>query len=188
MKLQESKTGFYYVGTKRANITKLVSIYKHGYASGKFDQAMDELEKKELLPEVICCDSCYGFAAIKQLSGFLSRNEKLSGVPLIIDTDRKTAAVNYKFIHRRIADDILNLKEWEENTLSSKVRFLQKLKSQNRELEQQKRDAVTTIPGTLFTFLKKSIDTLFSFTANVFLSPLWFLKDRQECKKQIHYD
>jgi hypothetical protein len=37
MKLQDSKTGFYYVGTKRANITKLVSIYKCGYASGKFN-------------------------------------------------------------------------------------------------------------------------------------------------------
>ena len=43
MNLQESITGFYYVGTKRANITKLVNIYKRGYASGNLNQAMTEL-------------------------------------------------------------------------------------------------------------------------------------------------
>jgi hypothetical protein len=40
MKLQESMTGFYYVGTKRAIITKLVNIYKRGYASGKMNESM----------------------------------------------------------------------------------------------------------------------------------------------------
>ncbi len=55
MKLQESMTGFYYVGTKRANITKLVNIYKRGYASGNLNQAMSELTNKDhILPEVIC--------------------------------------------------------------------------------------------------------------------------------------
>ena len=50
MKLQESMTGFYYVGTKRANITKLVNIYKRGYASGSLDQAVRISQKMK-----ICC-------------------------------------------------------------------------------------------------------------------------------------
>ena len=63
MKLQESMTGFYYVGTKRANITKLVNIYKRGYASGNLNQAMQGCSQKMniLLPEVICCESEFGF-------------------------------------------------------------------------------------------------------------------------------
>ncbi len=58
MKLQESMTGFYYVGTKRANITKLVNIYKRGYASGNLNEAKIELTRKDRdLPEVIFCES-----------------------------------------------------------------------------------------------------------------------------------
>jgi hypothetical protein len=78
MKLQESMTGFYYVGTKRAIITKLVNIYKRGYASGKLNESMTELLNKDhILPQVIICDASYGFAAIKQWSDLLVKNERL---------------------------------------------------------------------------------------------------------------
>jgi hypothetical protein len=61
MKLQESITGFYYVGTKQAIITKLVNIYKRGYASGKLNESMTELLNKDhILPQVIVCDASYG--------------------------------------------------------------------------------------------------------------------------------
>jgi hypothetical protein len=82
MKLQESMTGFYYVGTKRAIITKLVNIYKRGYASGKLNESMTELLNKDhILPQVIICDGSYGFAAIKQWFDLLVKNERLHGVP-----------------------------------------------------------------------------------------------------------
>ncbi len=82
MKLQESMTGFYYVGTKRANITKLVNIYKRGYASGNLDQAIRDLTGNEqMLPEVICCESEYGFQTIKQWAALLSKNERLARTP-----------------------------------------------------------------------------------------------------------
>src|ERR1017187_5059683 len=99
MKLQESMTGFYYVGTKRANISKLVSIYKRGYASSKLNEAMAELMRKDhIIPEVICCESGYGFAAINQWADLLSRNERLSKIPLIIDADKMTTVENYHFM------------------------------------------------------------------------------------------
>jgi hypothetical protein len=130
MKLQESTTGFYYVGTKRANITKLVNIYQRGYASGNLNQAMNELIKKEgFEPEVICCESEYGFAAIKRWSGLLSKDKRFSQVPLIIDAGRKTAAAKFNFILNNAVDDILNLQEWDENNLNTKIRFLRKFKS-----------------------------------------------------------
>jgi hypothetical protein len=48
VKLQENMTGFYYVGTKRAIVTKLVNIYKRGYASGKLNESMTELLNKNI--------------------------------------------------------------------------------------------------------------------------------------------
>src|SRR5664279_4366323 len=102
MNLQESKTGFYYVGTKRANITKLVSIYKRGYASSNLNHAMSELTKdNHIQPDVICCESGFGFSAIKTWAEQLSKHESLSKIPLIIDADQLTAAENSFFIRNR---------------------------------------------------------------------------------------
>ncbi len=50
MKLQDSITGFYYIGDNRANISKLVNIYKRGYASSDFLKAFAELNKRIPFP------------------------------------------------------------------------------------------------------------------------------------------
>ena len=115
-------TGFYYVGTKRAIITKLVNIYKRGYASGKLDESMTELLNKEhILPQVIICDASYGFAAVKQWSDLLTKNERLHGIPLIIDSENMNAIENFQFIRNKTADDIINLQESGENDLKLKI-------------------------------------------------------------------
>ncbi len=177
MNLQESMTGFYYVGTKRANITKLVNIYKRGYASGNLNEAMSELTRKDhMLPEVIFCESGYGFADIKIWADLLSKQERLSQIPLIIDADRITAVENFHFIRNRIVDDILNLQEWDESNLDTKIRFLQKFKSRTSELEKQQKDQMAAqIPGTMHTILKRIFDILVSFAALVILAPLFLI-------------
>jgi lipopolysaccharide/colanic/teichoic acid biosynthesis glycosyltransferase len=177
MKLQESMTGFYYVGTKRANITKLVNIYKRGYASGNLNQAMTELMKKDhALPEVIVCESGYGFKAIKIWADFLSKHEKLSQIPLVIDSDRITAVENFHFIHNRIVDDILNIQEWEESNLDAKIRFLKKFKNHTSEPAKKQIDQIKAqIPGTMQAILKRTFDILVSFTALVLLAPFFLI-------------
>jgi hypothetical protein len=141
MKLQESMTGFYYVGTKRANITKLVSIFKRGYASGNLQQAITTLKQsKHIQPEVICCDARFGFAAIKHWLGLLSNDQRLSHIPVIVDADRMTAIDNDHYILNRTVDDILNLKEWDENSLETKIRFLQDFKMRGVQMEEQQID------------------------------------------------
>jgi lipopolysaccharide/colanic/teichoic acid biosynthesis glycosyltransferase len=192
MKLLESMTGFYYVGTKRANITKLVNIYKRGYASGNLNQAMAELTKKDhTIPEVIICESGYGFATIKNWAGFLSKHERLSQIPLIIDADRITAVENFHFIHNRIVDDILNLEEWDESDLETKILFLQKFKAKKGELQKQQKDQMTAqIPGALHNILKRTFDILISIAALVFLAPLFLiiaLAIRIESRGNIFY-
>jgi lipopolysaccharide/colanic/teichoic acid biosynthesis glycosyltransferase len=174
MKLQESKTGFYYIGNDRANITKFVNIYKRGYASGNLNQAMTELTRENhIQPEVICCESRFGFAAIKQWAVLLSKHESLSQIPFIIDADRLTTVENYHFISTRTVDDILNLKEWDENSLEGKIRFLQKFKHVNHELNEE--TFSDGIPGSFHAILKRCFDILVSFTALIFLAPLFFL-------------
>ena len=192
MKLQESMTGFYYVGTKRANITKLVNIYKRGYASGSLNQALTELTRENhILPEIICCESHFGYAKIKLWADLLSRDEKLSKIPLIIDADRLTSADNYYFTRNKNIDDILNLQDWDENNLNSKIRFLQKLKIRTRELEVQQNKAITyRIPGSLHSFLRRSFDLLISFAALVLFTPLLIIiatAIRIESKGNIFY-
>ena len=169
MKLQESKTGFYYIGTKRANITKLVSIYKHGYATGSLKEAMTDLTRNDrILPEVIFCDACFGFPAIKHWTDLLSRDERLSHIPFIIDTDTITATNNRRFMAGKRIDDVLNLSEWNENILVWKIRFLQKCKTQLRQkIKQQKEKTAGLRPGPKYVFFKRSLNKLGSWSAGI---------------------
>ena len=175
--MQESMTGFYYVGTKRANITKLVKLYKRGYASCNLHQAMTELARKDqILPEVICCEGRLGVIAIQHWADFLSRQERLSKIPFIIDEDRITARENSHFIRNRAVDDILNLEEMDGESLLAKIRFLRKFKSSAIELEKmEKQTEIVDIPGSLNAFFKRSLDIVISVTALFFLAPVFLI-------------
>jgi lipopolysaccharide/colanic/teichoic acid biosynthesis glycosyltransferase len=177
MKLQESITGFYYVGTKRANITKLVKIYKRGFASSNLNQAMADLVRKDAAPpEVICCEGRLGMTAIRQWADLLSGQERLARVPFIIDEDKMTARENDHFIRNRTVDEILNLEELDEDSLLAKIRFLQKFKTRNSELEKQEYESKgNPVPGSINAFLKRCLDVIISVTALFFLAPVFLL-------------
>jgi lipopolysaccharide/colanic/teichoic acid biosynthesis glycosyltransferase len=193
MKLQESMTGFYYVGINQSNITKFVNIYNRGYASGNLNEAMTEILKKEhIKPEVICCESSFGFEAINQWADLLSKNERLSKVPLIIDADSTTTVENYHFMRNKMVDDILHLEEWDECNLNTKIRFLQKFKTRSRELEDHKKiaDVISSVPKSMDSFLKRAFNFLISLAALMLLSPLFILialAIRIESKGNIFY-
>jgi lipopolysaccharide/colanic/teichoic acid biosynthesis glycosyltransferase len=192
MNLQESETGFYYIGTKRANITKLVDIYKRGYASGSLNHALHELTRKDqIVPEVIFCESNYGFAEIRIWADLLSKHEKLSGVPLIINAGYMSTAENFHFIHNRIVDDILNMEEMTETELESKVRFLHKFKARIGEFEKTTVDRITSkIPGSIHMILKRCFDILVSTLAIFMLAPVFLiiaLAIRIESRGNIFY-
>ncbi len=192
MKLQESKTGFYYVGTNRGNITKLVNIYKRGYASGSLSHALGELtSRNRVTPEVIVCESHYGFAEVRDWADLLSKHEHLSQIPLIVDADRMSAAENFHFIRKCLVDDILNLQELDESKLESKIHFLQKFKASTNEFEKQLVSQITSkISGSVNVILKRCFDILVSFTAILFLAPVFLiiaLAIRIESKGNIFY-
>lgn len=192
MKLQESMTGFYYVGTKRAIITKLVNIYKRGYASGKLNESMTELLNKDhIRPQVIVCDASYGVSAIKQWSVLLKKNERLHGIPLIIDSENVNAIENFQFICNKTADDIMNLTECSENDLNLKILFLQKYKNRSRDFEiKQKEERMTEVPVKMHGYLKRGLDILISAIAIALFFPVFLiiaLAIRIESKGSIFY-
>jgi len=177
MKLQESMTGFYYVGTKRANITKLVNIYKRGYASGNLNQAMTELTRKDhILPEVICCEGSLGIDAIRLWANFISKQERLAGIPFIVDEDRMRPLENDHFIRNQMVDEMLNMEELDENTFLDKIRFLKKFKTRIKEMRNQHPEDQTIHPsGWMQFFFRRSLDIIISFIALVFLTPVFVL-------------
>src|SRR5579863_6507280 len=98
MKLQESITGFFYVGNNRDNITKLVNIYKRGYASGNLNQALSELTRSDReLPEAIFCESRFGYYDIQVWADRLANHPKLAAVPLIIDAEGMCLEDQFRF-------------------------------------------------------------------------------------------
>jgi len=192
MKLQESMTGFYYVGTKRANITKLVNLYKRGYASGNLNLAMAELTRKDhLLPEVICCEASLGISAIRQWAAFISKQERLAEVPFIVDEGHMSPIENDHFIHNRAVDEILNLETLDERSLLHKISFLKKFKKHNAEMRKQEPELMNIHPaGAVQFFFRRILDILISSVTLFFLTPVFLLialAIRIESKGSIFY-
>jgi lipopolysaccharide/colanic/teichoic acid biosynthesis glycosyltransferase len=192
MNLQESMTGFYYVGTKRANITKLVNMYKRGYASGNLNQAMAELTRRDhILPEVICCEASLGIEMIRQWAKFISTQERLAGIPFIIDGDLKRPMENDQFVRSQMVDEILNIKEQDEQSLLAKINFLKKYKARLAELKKQDPEVQdVNVSGSLQFFLRRSLDLVVSLIALIFLTPVFLLIGlaiRLESKGPVFY-
>jgi hypothetical protein len=134
------------------------------------------LNKEHILPQVIICDASYGFAAIKRWSDLLIKNERLHGIPLIIDSENVNAIENFQFIRNKTADDIINLLEWGESDLNLKILFLQKYKNRTRELEKKQKDEMTVaVPVKMHSFLKRFLDIIFSIMSMVLLFPVFLI-------------
>ena len=135
-------SGFYYIGKNPANIEKLVKLFKRGYASDSIDNARAELKRsidqeKNILPEVIFCESSFDFAAIKSFVQFLNSNTAFSVIPFIMDSADLCDMEMGLYKKHMLADDIMEIDTAEENSLISKVRFLNKVKSKARRNENQ---------------------------------------------------
>ncbi len=87
-----------------------------------------------------------------------------------------TTVENFHFISDKIVDDILNLQEWDEDNLNSKIRFLQKYKTRTLHLQKQSNDEnISKFSYSLESMLKRVFDIVISFAALVLLAPLFML-------------
>jgi lipopolysaccharide/colanic/teichoic acid biosynthesis glycosyltransferase len=189
--------GFYYIGKNSDNIERLVKLFKRGYASDSIDNARAELKRsteqdKNTLPEVIFCESSFDFAAVKSLVQFLNANPCFAGVPFILDSANLCDIEMGMYKKHMLADDIIEIGKVEQNSLISKVRFLNKVKSKSAEMRNNlKEDEMLVVPPVnIHSILKRSFDILVSLTALLLLSPLFFLialAIRIESKGPIFY-
>jgi lipopolysaccharide/colanic/teichoic acid biosynthesis glycosyltransferase len=190
-------SGFYYVGKNPSNIEKLVKLFKRGYASDSIDNARAELKRsteqeKNTLPEVIFCESSFDFSAVKNFVHFLNSNPAFAAIPFIMDSTNLCDMEMGLYKKHMLADDIMQIENAELNSLMSKVRFLNKVKSKALEMKSSLKDdeALVVPPVNIHSILKRSFDILVSMTALLLLSPLFIfiaLAIRIESKGPIFY-
>jgi len=190
-------SGFYYIGKNPANIEKLVKLFKRGYASDSIDNARAELKRsvdqeKNTLPEVIFCESSFDFSAVKSFVQFLNSNPVFGSIPFIMDSANLCDMEMGLYKKHMLADDIMQIGDAEQDSLMSKVRFLNKVKTKAIEMKSSlKEDEAMVVPSiNMHSILKRSFDILVSLTALMLLSPLFILVAlaiRIESKGPIFY-
>ncbi|MFI5194189.1 MAG: hypothetical protein ACHQD7_09030, partial [Chitinophagales bacterium] len=177
MEKLESMTGFYYIGTNQANIEKLVKIYKRGYAADNPADTFRELTRENFfIPDVICCESRFGPAAIKLFARQLAGHATLSRIPFIVDADGMSAADRNYFIRNELVDDILFISETEEKLLCRKINFLNKFKVSTFEpVKENKMISSGNVTALIHGIMKRCFDILVASSALIFLAPLFIL-------------
>ncbi len=85
-----TRDGFFYIGKDAGSIDKLVNVFRRGYASrmpgdAKFELHYSLAENKNVIPEIIFCESNFDPASIREFSDFLKTHPALSSVPFVIN-------------------------------------------------------------------------------------------------------
>lgn len=174
-------SGFYYIGKNAENIERLVKLYKRGYASDKIENAKAELKRsiaqeKNIIPEVIFCESGFDFAAVKNFAYFLNSHKALSGIPFILDSTNLCSMELELYKKHMLADELMQIDLAGEKMLTEKVRFLNKVKAKSAEINSKLKEEEEDLPQTNnHSILKRSFDILVSITALLLLSPLFLL-------------
>ena len=189
-------SGFYYIGKNSVNIERLVKLYKRGYASDNIENAKAELKRsialeRNIIPEVIFCESSFDFAAVKSFVHFLNSSKALCTIPFIMDSTSLCDIELELYKKHMLADEIMQIDTAAEKMLVSKVRFLNKVKAKTVEMNGNLKEEEALIPpANIHTVLKRSFDILVSLTALLVLSPLFLLialTIRIESKGSIFY-
>jgi lipopolysaccharide/colanic/teichoic acid biosynthesis glycosyltransferase len=174
-------SGFYYIGRNSANIERLVKLYKRGYASDNIENAKAELKRsiaqeRNIIPEVIFCESSFDFAAVKNFVHFLDNSRALCTIPFILDSSGLGDMELEVYKRHMLADEIMQIDSTQESALISKVRFLNKVKARSVEMKSKMQEEESLIPpANIHSILKRSFDILVSMTALLILGPLFLL-------------
>jgi lipopolysaccharide/colanic/teichoic acid biosynthesis glycosyltransferase len=188
-------SGFYYIGRNAANIERLVKLYKRGYASDNIENAKAELKRsiaqeRNIIPEVIFCESTFDFASVKNFVHFLNNSNALCAIPFILDATSLCDMELELYKKHMLADEIMQIEASAEKMLVSKVRFLNKVKAKSVEMRKSLKEEALIPAANIHSLLKRSFDILVSLTALLVLSPVFFLialAIRIESKGSIFY-
>ncbi|MFI5125147.1 MAG: sugar transferase [Chitinophagales bacterium] len=174
-------SGFYYIGRNSTNIERLVKLYKRGYASDSIENAKAELKRsiaqeRNIIPEVIFCETSFDFAAVKNFVHFLDNSKALCTIPFILDSSSLCDMELEVYKRHMLADEIMQIDSTPENMLTGKVRFLNKVKAKSVEMKNKLQEEESLIPpANIHSILKRSFDILVTMTAILILSPVFLL-------------
>jgi lipopolysaccharide/colanic/teichoic acid biosynthesis glycosyltransferase len=169
-------TGFYYVGTQAAQISRLVGLYRRGYAFDDIPQAAAELARGAYpRPEVICCEPGFGVEAITGFAAGLGRHPELSRVPFILDAEGMSSADHDQYAGHPLVDDILSIRDHDERTLGRKIRFLHYCKAERSQLDARQEHETSLQAARLYDLLKRCFDFLVALFLLLLLAPLFVL-------------
>ncbi len=176
-----TKSGFYYIGKNPANIEKLVKLFKRGYASEGIENAKSELarslvQEKNIIPEIIFCESQFDFAAIKSFCSFLSNHPIFTTIPFVLDAGNLCEMELTLHRKHQLADEIIFLQSIEERDLMVKIQFLKKVKSKAVDMQTKPGDSESLKEYVNAPhFIKRSFDIFVSVIALSLLSPIFAL-------------
>jgi lipopolysaccharide/colanic/teichoic acid biosynthesis glycosyltransferase len=190
-----NNNGFYYIGKHSGNIEKLVKVFKRGYASEGLENAKAELmrslkQEKNVFPEIIFCESNFGFAAIKNFYHFLSSHQVFSSIPFVLDATNLSEKELHLYRKHKLFDEIIFLDQYDEKSLYAKGAFLKKIKSKTGDLKIQSDSKKYSWNSILSDVLKRTFDITISSMALLVVSPLFLLialAIRIESKGSIFY-
>ena len=175
-------SGFYYIGRTAAHIEKLVKMYERGYSSDTPDIARKELirsleQEQNNLPEVIICEAGFPVTSIRQFNQFLRQHPVFSLIPLVLNTGNLSPEELEMYKTNIRPDELLNIKNCDEQTLHNKVRFLRRMKGMNKKkaLIEEKENYIRTEHLRKGLIFKRVFDILVASIALLVLFPLFVL-------------
>ena len=174
-------SGFYYIGKNALNIEKLVKTFKRGYASEALENAKAELKRsltqeKNIIPEIIFCESHFDLEAMRNFRQFLNNHAALSKIPFVLDAADLSQKKLHQYRKNNLLDEIIFLEEYSEEGLQSKSKFLKKIKAKPVEDWQVKEDVKEDSAALrISNICKRAFDILISSIALLIASPLFLL-------------
>jgi lipopolysaccharide/colanic/teichoic acid biosynthesis glycosyltransferase len=175
-----NRLGFYYIGNQENNIEKLVRVFKRGFASEGLENSKAELyrfvcQERNAVPEIIFCESRFGFSAIKSFCNFLKEHELLASVPFVLDATGLSEKELNLYRKHRLLDEIIFIGEYEEKSLYNKGEFLKKIKSGVGGLNIQGDNQHYAWGTVLSNILKRAFDILVSSLFLLIAGPIMLL-------------
>jgi lipopolysaccharide/colanic/teichoic acid biosynthesis glycosyltransferase len=175
-------SGFYYIGRTATHIEKLVKMYERGYSSDTPDIAKKELirsleQEQNNLPEVIICEATFPVASIQRFNQFLRQHPVLSLIPVMLNTGNLSPEELEVYKTNIRPDELLNIKNCDEQTLHNKVRFFRRMKGMNKKkaLIEERENYIRTEHLRKGLIFKRAFDILVASIALLVLFPLFLL-------------
>jgi lipopolysaccharide/colanic/teichoic acid biosynthesis glycosyltransferase len=191
-----SKTEFFYVGKNLSIIDALVQSFESGYASENIEKAVAILnkikEKRSSFPDIILVDAGISLSSLGSFYRFLSSNDKLSGIPFLIESSSATQTELENLRQLPFIDEIISLNNCSGDKLLAKIKFINNFKHSNNKKDLQKNIDQSPVagPGVKSDIAKRVFDILVSSIVLLVLSPLFLLiaiAIRIESKGPIFY-